>query len=1408
MPWQINVNENIVESRLPTLEVFFKENIRSKLPNDQIKIAGELMDEFKKLYRVEVSKQIVKNILSGIEEEINAKHPEKDVLVLLMKEYNKAVIKVSGNKKESPRIIDIDVWSNALTNYYNDIEHKQRDGKISSITKKLGEINKIIEELLSAYSQFIIDAIEYNIKGLDKREVSLNRSKIEVWSNRSKIEELTRRFKGLVDSAERIKVDENNDNNNTNKQLNSYKEEIKAKWEDFTEIIKVYQNIDTSYENKSRNNKSRNYNEDYNPHNEDYNPRNNPNNKLRYDSAKNDYDYLQKTLDYYKQNFENIVKSVYFDKFGIYVLKLFPGNTEVNRNFTEVKRNFTEQFMKELTLNKEPLNINDSIVKRSCNLSGINAVLSKIEMRINKMKEKLKKIDLPKLDIDIIKSVEKRFEKTQTELDELRKAVNSKAQILIGTPEFKIEMVEILSKTLEFLLNTLNQNRYKLLVMKNRKLQTYLIQGRISEWDISDESKIRLNNSNIDSFIARFPTRIEDLDVDIPKDAIITRVNEEYNNTNIAILRNINAKITDAKTRIIDLQKNKFMERANLINQNKVRLLNLVIRELNIRIDDPHTFRITQDVGRREIGRMEDEIRTMQDRLYTGSSNGNISVKVYNEDIGIIDINQIVIESNEAFADRIRQLEQEIIQLRGRIEQQERERAERERAEREGPSRAEREQALQVLREQALQYDRERALLAERAFQAERERASRAREHAALQSVSFNTVFIAGKTHNKPQFADFLKIHPNMKNSKFQNLRPNVYESYRKALDVIHGINYRDEITKYMIKTNVGPIMGGGSTFNLQLNYKPEDVYEIFINNIILRPGAFFNTIPHVRIIGSRASDAGGVRRQITTELGEYLAEKFMFPIKIQEKGKDEVENSVSFNNGAAAASANNGAAAASANNGAAAASANNGAAAASANTGAAASANNGAAAASANTGAAAAASANTGAAAAASANNSSKNKTKKNNIACLVKKNNSLPQNIDIVKTLETAEFGHGNLIAKLLAYFSFVFTNAQNDLASNASLGITFSHFTLAILFNTFEIRYDKRLSTLFKDINDAINDDNIKYANNSNSEDATLRINIYKPGRVTKTTTNTNGAAAAAPATALKVSSKVALDKEIEKFIGFFYALEEEYDNESFNTLINQKVDDENPLINFPIDDIINLIIKYIFNPKELSELMDTASRRDETESRKLYIPKILERLLHLEAFSDEYREQYKHINPAELQCLVYDSVTKQKLDNNISLADLGECISAPEFIDMNEFMKIIKYPNIDRQTKSLFIRFLESFKDDQDKIKGFLFVTTGSRSFPRQFKINMTTRGDIIAGAHTCFNLVDIKQFTLTSLTEDQYIDQLKIALLLPESTKEKPLDFTHSGGGIIKRKNTKTLRKVSRKRKANTKKRKI
>lgn len=354
---------------------------------------------------------------------------------------------------------------------------------------------------------------------------------------------------------------------------------------------------------------------------------------------------------------------------------------------------------------------------------------------------------------------------------------------------------------------------------------------------------------------------------------------------------------------------------------------------------------------------------------------------------------------------------------------------------------------------------------------------------------------------------------------------------------------------------------------------------------------------------------------------------------------------------------------------------------------------------------------------------------------------------------------------LPKILGYYAFVASKINESTRNRMSLDINFSLFTLMMLFNFFEQRSEtkKSLSTLIKEIIE-FGKANPTYFDIPEDEVIMLPISFINSTIQKERPDRFN-----------------AMDAEIAKFIGIFYALHELYFSKELKETLKRYASDDvyKSTIPHPFQELISLLSPFLFN----SEEMGSFAMLDEPDKLK----PILEKLEALELLSSNFMNFYKKAFGVDAFNLVVDSAGNPAIDN-VSIAELGKCISMTEEITLENIITRLKYHNETipgaPETKKLFEDFLKSIKDDTAKLVHLIRYITGSAALPNEIMIKMERHGSDYLNAHTCFNTLDIAVIGSTIPTPDNENIKITAVDLLAELNKitEMELGFTTMGGG--------------------------
>ena len=575
--------------------------------------------------------------------------------------------------------------------------------------------------------------------------------------------------------------------------------------------------------------------------------------------------------------------------------------------------------------------------------------------------------------------------------------------------------------------------------------------------------------------------------------------------------------------------------------------------------------------------------------------------------------------------------------------------------------------------------------------------------------------------------------HPNYK-SRLNCIRPNVYDGYMLGCDMIHGYEsgrYNISQNKCNIPKKQGTTIALDITSIKNKNEKKSIIYKGYID--FINNAANKKNIPFIKINESNAINLGGVVRDMSLNVGDYIKDKFMFSNEIAESPECTMPNQLSnersptrlLNGGYSKVSkikrksikqygGSNSSARPSPSpipiarrltfgNEPAPPSPPSPTTLPSPTT-----------------------------------NNMPTNSI---NVSKEKHEYNMYMQHFDVDKLQKLSDQDRNDLI-KLLGYFAFVMSrvNKPEDTQSQTglSLGINFSNFTLLMLFNFFEQRASIKLSKLFEDVLKQSRDVSGKSYLKTEFDENDVPL-PYDPKK--------------------RLPEFLELDKKIEKIIGIFLALNELNDQELTTQTFNYTY------INNPIDELIGLINPFLYSDKtQFTQLMGKSNL--DHESPYYAIEDIMKKLKVLETFSDQFLNSYKYFfeipEDKKLATVVYFDNINNKTDitditGSICVKDIGECISESGDITLDGLLSVLEFRyvvgvshteaekalNIVKAEKALNIvmNFLEKHRNDKKALIAFVKYITGTITPPSKIIINFTNGYELLF-AHTCFRTLDI------------------------------------------------------------------
>jgi len=377
-------------------------------------------------------------------------------------------------------------------------------------------------------------------------------------------------------------------------------------------------------------------------------------------------------------------------------------------------------------------------------------------------------------------------------------------------------------------------------------------------------------------------------------------------------------------------------------------------------------------------------------------------------------------------------------------------------------------------------------------------------------------------------------------------------------------------------------------------------------------------------------------------------------------------------------------------------------------------------------------------------------------------------PKNFIISKLTDDVIPGLSNV----LAYYAFTYNRLNYD-KFRASLGINFSSFTIMMLFNIFSERTKISLSEVFNILLGFVDLFELTDQDRDESYDSTKFLEK-------KLSTNPN-----------KTEDIMRLFKIIDRYIGIFYAINDEY-FQNDNIIIKTSIMKGSYHQPYPFDELINLVKPYLFTIEEqktkVLKLEDVFF--DYVKGIRNYVPileEIIRRLLVLEELSLHFLELYEY---NENNLVVYEE--GQEEIKSISVFELGKCISEPNDITFEKIKSIlnIRASNPDDVNANNFYHELLSFLDEAGKkdphtLYKFVSYITGNIILPQIINIKLIDgtgpEPNSATVAHTCSNTLDV--YMKNNFTPEQILEEIKSNI---ESNLElSAKSMTIKGGAINK-----------------------
>jgi hypothetical protein len=355
---------------------------------------------------------------------------------------------------------------------------------------------------------------------------------------------------------------------------------------------------------------------------------------------------------------------------------------------------------------------------------------------------------------------------------------------------------------------------------------------------------------------------------------------------------------------------------------------------------------------------------------------------------------------------------------------------------------------------------------------------------------------------------------------------------------------------------------------------------------------------------------------------------------------------------------------------------------------------------------------------------------------------------------------------LASVLKYYIF---KASRLNKKSQSLGINFSLFTLCILFDYFkEFNMKFKLSYFFEYILNEVPEDKKKnYFTVPFKEDGTLKP-YEQP-------------------TDEKLRN---VDDNIYYMIGFFYSIYEYYFKDDSSRELMQLIDEKTDQFLYPFQRIIALVSVFIYAPGDNNKIIAalTNSYQDDNTYYIALINDIIKRLKTLEKLSDylelsrykkflisKYFIRYNRYQNGRLQS-IYSYDINSIL--NISVIELGKCISESDTITADELIKRIRFiyyskniPEANKEelyeVKNSLINFLKNA--DQKTLLQFIVWITGSVTLPSEIRIVFYyIKSDnindpiykAIYNVHTCSNTLDVYPYKIKPEIESEIKSQLE------------------------------------------------
>jgi hypothetical protein len=304
--------------------------------------------------------------------------------------------------------------------------------------------------------------------------------------------------------------------------------------------------------------------------------------------------------------------------------------------------------------------------------------------------------------------------------------------------------------------------------------------------------------------------------------------------------------------------------------------------------------------------------------------------------------------------------------------------------------------------------------------------------------------------------------------------------------------------------------------------------------------------------------------------------------------------------------------------------------------------------------------------------------------------------------------------------------------------SLGISFSDFTLMIIFGMFKkIGEKKLLSKIVEDIINYISNVEKNYfvepSDNVTECDKENYVKAYYPSK-TKDGIENN------PEKRTPFQSE--LDNKLEYYIGVMNSLDESVFEEEIIQDINI-IQDIPICLPFPLK---KFIIKLVYNLYSFNERKEIISEINSDYNQTTYeeiLKKILEKIKLLESINTNLKEILKY-TPVSSTCFTEN-------DEPLSLYDLSILISSPLIVTKESVIDLLKNTKANKENNTQDMKdaigaleyTLNSVEmNNNNKLKQFLKFITGSTNLPPIIQIVLVEHTPIVA--HTCFNKLDIKR----------------------------------------------------------------